>query len=86
MEKSSVELSINPNEHGMGTTAKKVRLGIFLDQIPPEELSHDPQLVEQMVISVKNRILTSSVLPSCVFPPDFCADLGLLLGCSLTFG
>lgn len=85
--KSSVELSRNANKCGMGIRAKKVRLGMFLDPIPPKELSDDPQLVEQIVISVQNKILTSSVLISpCVFPPDFCVDQGLLLGCSLTFG
>lgn len=82
-----VELLRNPNECGMGIAAKKVKLGMFLDPIPPKELPDDPQLAEQMVISVQNRILTSSVSTSpCVFPPDFYADPGLLLGCSLTFG
>jgi len=41
--KSNVELSRNPNECRMGMTAKKVRLGIFLDPVPPEEFSGDPQ-------------------------------------------
>lgn len=68
-------------------TVKKVRLGMFLDQIPPKELSDDPQLVKQTVISVQNRVLTGSVsISPCVFPPDFYVDPGLLLGCSLTFG
>lgn len=51
--KSSAALSRNPNECGMGTTAKIVWLGTFLDQIPPKDLSDDPQVVEQMVISVQ---------------------------------
>lgn len=82
-----MELSRNANECGMCIRAKKVRLEMFLDPIPPKALSIDPQLVEQIVISVQNKILTSSVLTSpCVFPPDSCVDQGLLLGCSLTFG
>lgn len=87
MKKSSVELSRNPDEYEVGMTAETVRLGMLgLDPIPPKELSDDPQLVEQNVISVQNRIQTSSVSTSpCVFPPDFYVDPGLLLGCSLTF-
>lgn len=65
---------------------KKVRLGMFLDPICPKELSDDPQLLEQTVISVQSRILTGSVLISpFVFPPDFYEDPVLLLGCSQTF-
>lgn len=71
----------------MGMTVKKLRLGKFLDPNVPKELSDTPQVVEQMIISLKNRILTSSVLICpCVFPPDFYVDPGLLLGCSLTSG
>lgn len=70
-----------------GCDSQKLRLGKFLDPNPPKELSDAPQLVEQMIISLKNRILTSSVLTSpCVFPPGFYVDPGLLLGCSLTSG
>lgn len=66
--------------------SKKARLGKFLDSMPSKELSDDPKVVEQIVISVQNRILTHSVSASCAFPPDFYADPGLLLNCSLTFG
>lgn len=37
---------------------KKARLGMFLDLFCPNELSDDPQLVEQMVIFVQGSILT----------------------------
>lgn len=59
---------------------------MLLDPICHKELSDDPQLVEQTVIFVQSRILTCSVLTSpFVFPPDFCEDPVLLLGCLRTF-
>lgn len=65
---------------------KKVRLGMFSEPTCPEELSDDPQLVEQTVIFVQSRILTCSVLTSpFAFPPDFYEDPVLLLGCLQTF-